>query len=244
MLLNKIRSSLPPHTREAIYFARNKRSPIIAALVRQYCTGQGIEIGAGKTPYGDPSRTTFLDKNVGDKDSTENADIVADANAIPRPDASFDYVLSSHVLEHVPNTIKTLNEWLRVLKPGGVMFTILPHAERTIDRFRRVTTLEHHLEDFANGIDDTDRTHFEEMKAGWLQLPGAGEEDAAQYKREWGADLWDWDFRIKHSVLHYHVWTQDEIVRLYQHLGLKIAHVAEIAPEREDSFIVVARKPL
>jgi hypothetical protein len=38
-------------------------------------------------------------------------------------------------------------------------------------------------------------------------------------------------------------WTQDEIVRLYQHLGLKIAHVAEIAPEREDSFIVVARKP-
>jgi SAM-dependent methyltransferase len=147
-------------------------------------------------------------------------------------------------LEHVPNTIRTLNEWLRVLKPGGIMFTVLPHAERTIDRYRAVTTLEHHLEDFAQGIDQTDRSHFEEMKAGWLQLPGDPEEGAANYRREWGAELWDWDFRIKHSVLHYHVWTQDEIVRLYQHLGLKIVSVAEIAPEREDRFIVVARKPL
>ncbi len=242
MLKAALRRYLSPHMREAIHLVRHKESPIIAGLVRRYCTGHGLEIGAGKTPYGDPGRTTFLDKNVGDKDATENADIVADADAIPRPDAFFDYVLSSHVLEHVPNTIRTLNEWLRVLKPGGVLFTILPHAERTVDRFREVTTLEHHLKDFAEGVDHTDRAHFDEMKAGWLKLPEASEESAAQYQQEWGADLWDWDFRIQHSVLHYHVWTQDEVVRLYQHMGLEIACVMEIAPEREDSFIVVAKK--
>jgi hypothetical protein len=81
------------------------------------------------------------------------------------------------------------------------------------------------------------------MKAGWQRLPGAAEGEE-QYRRESGADAWHWDFRIKHSVLHYHVWTQNEIVRLYHHLGLKILHVAEIAPERDDSFVVVAQKPL
>jgi hypothetical protein len=38
------------------------------------------------------------------------------------------------------------------------------------------------------------------------------------------------------------VWTQDEIVRLLQYLELTIVAVAEITPERPDTFVVVARK--
>lgn len=42
-----------------------------------------------------------------------------DITAIPRPEGSFDVVLVSHVLEHVPDDGKALSELLRVLKPDG-----------------------------------------------------------------------------------------------------------------------------
>lgn len=42
-----------------------------------------------------------------------------DITSIPRPEATFDVVLISHVLEHVPDDGLALSELLRVLKPGG-----------------------------------------------------------------------------------------------------------------------------
>lgn len=216
--------------------------PLIPSLVDHFCLGSGLEIGAGKTPYSPRDRTTYLDKNVDDKDATENADIISDANTIPRPDQAFDFVLSSHVLEHMPNTIGALTEWLRVLKPGGVLFLVLPHAERTFDRCRQLTSLEHHIRDHEQRADEADRSHFDEMKAGWLANAAGDTSGEEQYRREWGADPWDWDFRIAHGVLHYHVWTQNEIVRLLQYLGLAIVYVEEHVRERPDSFIVIARK--
>ena len=213
-------------------------APLIRTLVARFCLGPGIEIGAGKEPCCPRDRTLFLDKNIGDKDATENADLISDASKIPLPDESMNFVFSSHVLEHMQNTIATLKEWMRVLRPGGVIFLVLPHAHRTLDRCRQLTSLEHHIADERLG-DEPDRTHFEEMKAGWI---AAGDDDAEAYQREWGADIWDWEFRIAHGVLHFHVWTQNEIVRLLQYLGLTVVYVEERVPEREDSFIVVARQ--
>ena len=215
------------------------RSPVLRPAIERYCEGEGLEVGAGKTPLGDPSRTTFLDRQVDDKDATENADIIADATAIPRPDESFDYVIASHVLEHMPNTIAALKEWLRVLKPGGTLFIVLPHAEKTIDQHRQVTTLDHLIADYEAGIDSSDRTHFDEIKEGWSKLPPWEDE----FRAEWGAEPWDWDFRIEHGVIHYHVWTQNEILELFYHLGLQILYVNDEVPDRPDSFMVVARKP-
>src|SRR3954468_17271504 len=62
-----------------------------------------------------------------------------DASALPKPDSSCDFVLSSHVLEHLANPLRALMEWRRVLRPGGKLFMLVPHGRRTFDH-RRPTT--------------------------------------------------------------------------------------------------------
>lgn len=42
---------------------------------------------------------------------------------------SYDAVFSSHLLEHMPDTEKTLKEWWRVLKPEGYLILYLPHKD-------------------------------------------------------------------------------------------------------------------
>lgn len=52
-------------------------------LIERYCTGNGLEIGPGKHPYGPRNRTKYLDKHTSNKDGTPNPDSVADASNIP-----------------------------------------------------------------------------------------------------------------------------------------------------------------
>ncbi len=49
-----------------------------------------------------------------------------DLQHIDRPDASFDAILTPHVLEHVPDTHRALDEISRVLAPGGRMYLQVP----------------------------------------------------------------------------------------------------------------------
>jgi len=69
-------------------------------------------------------------------------DVVSQGHDLPFPDASLDYVLSSHVLEHFYDPIGALREWLRVVRPGGYVFMIVPHRDRTFDRERSLTCVE------------------------------------------------------------------------------------------------------
>jgi ubiquinone/menaquinone biosynthesis C-methylase UbiE len=59
---------------------------------------------------------------------TSCIDIVCDINAIPEPNASFDAVLCSEVLEHLPDPTRTLDEFARLLKPGGKLILTAPFA--------------------------------------------------------------------------------------------------------------------
>jgi ubiquinone/menaquinone biosynthesis C-methylase UbiE len=50
---------------------------------------------------------------------TSGIDLVSDITAIPEPDESFDAILCSEVLEHVPEPTHALDEFTRLLKRGG-----------------------------------------------------------------------------------------------------------------------------
>ena len=45
--------------------------------------------------------------------------IKTSGEALPFPDNSFDYVISSDVIEHTPDPLQSTREMIRVLKPGG-----------------------------------------------------------------------------------------------------------------------------
>ena len=48
------------------------------------------------------------------------ADIKADICNLPFEDNSFDFLLCNHVLEHIPDDKKAMQELYRILKPGGI----------------------------------------------------------------------------------------------------------------------------
>ena len=54
--------------------------------------------------------------------------VQADLAAAPFADGSFDLVICSHVLEHIPDDRKAMSEILRVLKPGGRALLLVPFA--------------------------------------------------------------------------------------------------------------------
>ncbi len=51
-----------------------------------------------------------------------------DATQLPFSDASFDRVICSEVLEHIPNYLSVIEELVRVLKPGGRLCVSVPRA--------------------------------------------------------------------------------------------------------------------
>ncbi len=59
---------------------------------------------------------------------TSQIDLVCDIVAIPEPDASFDVILCSEVLEHLPDALKAIDEFERLLKPGGQLILTAPFA--------------------------------------------------------------------------------------------------------------------
>lgn len=81
------------------------------------------------------------------------------------PDSSYDFVLSSHCLEHVANPLAALKEWFRITRPGGWLVLALPDPRRTFDHRRPVTTFEHLLEDYEHGTREDDLTHLDEILA-------------------------------------------------------------------------------
>jgi len=124
----------------------------MSRLAHRYLDGlAGIEIGgSAHNAFGLNTRnvdytasldTSFKRAEIGYVGRAMPVDIVARAEELPLADSSVDFVLTSHVLEHMWNPVLALREWRRVTRPGGFCFAIIPHPDRTFDRGRATTTL-------------------------------------------------------------------------------------------------------
>jgi len=65
--------------------------------------------------------------------------VVAPGDELPFEDKSYDFIINSHLLEHMFDPIKALKEWERVAKK--YIFIVVPHRDRCGDKYRSVTTV-------------------------------------------------------------------------------------------------------
>jgi SAM-dependent methyltransferase len=95
----------------------------IRHYVMPYLHGDnGIDIGCSRDPL---SRFCV----AFDRSDYPEVTHRGDAQALPFENDKFDWVYSSHCLEDFEDTDKTLREWLRVLKPNGVICLYVPHPD-------------------------------------------------------------------------------------------------------------------
>ena len=65
----------------------------------------------------------------------------ADITQIPFADDSFDVILCSHVLEHVPEDRQAMRELCRVLKPDGWALLLVPISSRRAETYEDATVV-------------------------------------------------------------------------------------------------------
>jgi GT2 family glycosyltransferase/SAM-dependent methyltransferase len=184
-----------------------------SAVAGLYLEGTGIEIGALHSPlpvnptvtvrYVDRMCVADLRKHYPELDSLPlvEPDIIDNGEQLASiADATQDFVIASHFLEHCQDPIGAIKAMLRVVRPGGVVYLAVPDKRYTFDRKRPVTPLEHLTRDHEEGPAWSKERHFEE----WATL---AEDDNIGGRS--AQELMAFDYSI-----HFHVWTQAEFLEL------------------------------
>jgi len=137
--------------------------------------------------------------------------------------STYDFVLSSHCIEHLANPIQGLTEWVRVLKQDGLLILVVPHKDGTFDHRRPVTPLDHLIQDFNDHTDEGDMTHVEEI----LKL-----HDLTRHPGT--IDLQSFQESAKQNkvfrYLHHHVFDTRSVIELVNYMGLQILAVELFSP--------------
>ncbi|MDB6114577.1 MAG: Methyltransferase type 11 [Lacunisphaera sp.] len=98
--------------------------------------GALLDVGCGNSPFRhllDPAHTRYqgADVQAAADFGYHNPDVVYfDGRVLPFPDASFEAVLCTEVLEHVAAPAEIIREMHRVLKPGGLLLVTIPWSAR------------------------------------------------------------------------------------------------------------------
>ena len=138
-------------------------------------------------------------------------------------DSTYDFILSSHNLEHFANPVKALREWQRVVRPGGDLILVLPNYKKTFDHKRTPTPVSHMLEDFDRNTQEDDLTHLPEiLSAHDLTMdPAAGSlEEFRQRSLN----------NFTNRCLHHHVFDEDNSRELLCQLGMEVLAVESALP--------------
>ncbi|HUI83509.1 MAG TPA: class I SAM-dependent methyltransferase [Candidatus Binatia bacterium] len=189
-------------------------------ILARHLRGRGIEIGAlwRKFPVPRRVRVYYLDRLAGEELHQHYAelsqpvlhpDLVADAMQLPFSAGTLDFVLASHVLEHLPFPLAALRHWYEALRPGGVLLLKVPDKRYTFDRKRQRTSLQHLIAEDANAAAFDRQAHFED----WVENVVGRSRAAPDFDGE-VARLLQCDYSI-----HYHAWIDQDLRQLLGYTG-------------------------
>jgi SAM-dependent methyltransferase len=148
---------------------------------------------------------------------------VCEASNLKRiADGAYDFVLSSHSLEHSANPLKCMAEWTRVLRPGGAVLLVLPDSRSTFDHRRPITSFEHLLDDYRHDRGEDDLTHLEEIFA----LHDLSRDPEARTAEEFRARS---RRNLDNRALHHHIFNAALLRQVFNYFGIRSLY-ADMAP--------------
>jgi predicted SAM-dependent methyltransferase len=194
-----------------------------ALVAKWFLRGDGIEIGALHNPMPMPplASVKYVDRMPVEGLRAQypelkglplvDPDIIDDGETLARvASESQDFILASHFLEHCQNPVVTLKTFMRVLRPDGILYLVIPDKLYTFDKDRPSTTPEHVVRDFEEGPQWSREQHYREY-ARLVDHAAAGEAEELRARY-----LMDLDYSI-----HFHVWTKPELLGLFTFLNEK-----------------------
>jgi SAM-dependent methyltransferase len=208
-------------------------------IAARYLTGSGIEIGAldAPTPVPPGAIVRYVDfRSLAelhrqypelDAESFVPVDVVDDGERLDKfDDASIDFLIANHMLEHCENPLGTLRNHLRKVAPGGWLFYAMPNMRCGFDVARPLTTFAHLVADEADGGKASRHGHFLE----WARLVNKFDDDDAAEENAQAC------IAVGYSI-HFHVWDGNTwlefLSRARVHLGnlFEVRHFELSGPE-------------
>jgi SAM-dependent methyltransferase len=220
----------------------------------RYLVGSGIEVGPGHAPlavpagvdvrYVDrltPAEHHFWFPELSGDDGFLEPDVIADldTDGLKAIDTqSQDFVICSHVLEHLADPLRFIDEAHRVLRVGGDFLILLPDRRYTFDRNREPTPLSCLIRDHEVGATTPDDVHMKEFLLGADQGPAFVLPDDPRERGE----LYEWH---RNRSIHVHCWTEDEFPEVLRHCSEQLGHSWELVdqldrrePEMEFGYVL------
>jgi len=208
-------------------------------IAKRFIHGEGIEIGAlnRHLPLPNGVNVRYLDKFSNEElkriysnlKNTVNVDIIDDGEKLNKiEDNSQDFIIANHFIEHCQNPILALENMMKKLKGGGILFLAIPDKRYTFDKERPITSYEHLLKDYNHGPEQSKIDHLKE----WVKYVIKNDNEKKAIKNL---------LKSNYSI-HFHVWTKKEmidfILEMKNRFNFKLEHLSENGNE----VIFVLRK--
>ncbi|MEM7593745.1 MAG: methyltransferase domain-containing protein [Cyanobacteria bacterium P01_A01_bin.83] len=237
-------------------------------LANDYLIGEGVEFGALHNPLDinrEKARVLYADKYSKQallnkfkelqkiQESVVETDIFIDLNQDNLQDLrdyNFDFFIANHVIEHLVNPLKFLENISNIMKPGSYLYLALPDKSYTFDRNRSLTTWSHLYQEYLHNTTKLSRNHLEDFI---LNITKDHIEDPIR-KKEIYDDYSNWfkrfQIRQKHRQrsIHVHVWNQetfdDFIARAIAELklGLTIVDRVDSSSNQHEMIYILLKK--
>ena len=232
--------------REVLVRSERRHVAVRRRLAARYLRGGGIEIGALYLPLRLPrgaavryvDRLSLPELRAHYPELAEyelvTPDIVDDGERLDSiADASTDFVVANHLIEHCQDPIGTLSAYARVLRDGGILYLAAPDRRRSrFDRKRAETTIQHLVDDHEHGPAGSRADHYDEWAHLGIDVPP---DEAPSRARELEADGYS---------IHFHTFTLTSFLSLLLHCRTAYGIPLEVlaAETNDHEFIVIAQK--
>ncbi len=184
-------------------------------LAAAYLSGRGLEIGALQFPLPVPRsvRITYVDRMTTKELRAQYPELrehplvpvaLVDNGETLRAvaDGSQYFVVACQFLEHCENPIGAVENFLRVVREGGILYLAIPNRDYTFDRSRSATPLAHLWNDYEGRPEWSRERHFQEFSRAM---------SVAYHPHNSEVEVTEDAVRLmaQNYSIHYHVWDME-----------------------------------